>query len=53
MKLHRNYQTALGARNLALNIDVERFRFRAETVAEFAMLVAVLGIIFLGWHVAG
>lgn len=50
MTLHRNHQTALGARNLALGLDIHRWRFRVETAFETAMFVAVMGIIFVGWY---
>lgn len=50
--LHTNYRTALGARNLALNLDVDRWRFRLETVFEAAMFIAVMGILVVGWYSA-
>lgn len=50
--LHRNYQTILGARNLAHSLDADRWRFRVETLCEFAALIACLGIIFVGWYSA-
>lgn len=55
MKLHRNFQTALGARNLALNLDAPRFRHLDQAIRDaFAtgacliILVMCLDILFGG-----
>ena len=46
MKLHTSFRTALGARNLALNLDAPRFRHLDQAVRDF-LLYAAAALIFI------
>ena len=46
MRLHRNFQTAPGARNLALGLDAPRWRFLGQAVRDGFMWCAAV-VIFI------
>ena len=46
MKLHRNFQTAPGARNLALELDAPRFRHLDQAIRDFLIYAAAV-VIFI------
>ena len=45
--------TLLGTRYLAITLDVQRWRFRLETLFEAIMFAAAIGVIVIAWHTFG